>query len=364
VRIGLNLLYVLPGRVGGTEIVARNLIAALARLRPDDEFVAFAASEAAPTFDFPANVEVRRLPVRAAIKPLRIAAECTLLPAAAARARVDVLHSLGTTSPPVTPCPSIVSVNDLIYEHFPATFPAAARLGLKAIVGPSARRATRVVAISEYTKRDIVERLRVPAERVDVVLLGYGNAPAPRATPASELRERFGLADARVVLCVSAALAHKNLRRLIEAMREVDAHLVIVGHAGRETFGEQPGVTFTGWIDDADLEGLYRLAACAVYPSLFEGFGMPVLEAMARDVPLACSTATSLPEVAGDAAELFDPLDTGAIAAAVRRLLSDRERAAELVRRGRERVKRFTWERCAEDLWEVYEKAARSPAST
>ncbi|HEV2814007.1 MAG TPA: glycosyltransferase family 1 protein [Solirubrobacteraceae bacterium] len=359
-RIGLNLLYLVPGQVGGTEIYARHLVDALARLRPDDGFVAFAGVEAAPTLRFPPNVEVRRLPVKAANKPLRIAAELSLLPAAAARAKVDVLHSVGTTSPLVTPCPSVVTIHDLIYEHFPATFPAASRLGLKALVGPGARRATRVHAISEFTKRDVMERLRVPQDRIDVVLNGYGIAPATTVTSPAELRARLGLGDAHVVLCVSAALEHKNLRRLIEAMEGVDARLVVAGHAGRERL-EGDGVVFTGWVDDADLEGLYRLATCAVYPSLFEGFGMPALEAMARGVPLACSNATSLPEVTRDAAELFDPRDVGAMREAIRRVLT---RPPELVARGRERVKEFTWERCAEGVWEIYEKAARSPAST
>jgi glycosyltransferase involved in cell wall biosynthesis len=359
VRIGLNLLYLVPGAVGGTEIYARHLVASLARLREGDSFVAFAGEEAAPTLDFPANVEVHRLRVKAANKPLRIAAEMTVLPAAARREKVDVLHSVGTTSPLVTPCPSVVTIHDLIYEHFPNTFPRASRAGLRALVGPGARRATRVHAISEFTKRDVMERLRVPEERIDVVLNGFGVERAARATPAEQLRARWGLGADRVVLCVSAALEHKNLPRLIEAMRGVDARLVVAGHQGRERLAGE-GVTFTGWVDDADLEGLYALADAAVYPSLFEGFGMPALEAMARGVPLACSNATSLPEVTGDAAVLFDPRDVGAIRAAVRQVLA----GDDLVERGRARAAEFTWERCARGVWEVYEKAARSPASS
>jgi len=357
VRVGLNLLYLVPGRVGGTEIFARHFVDAVARLRPSDSFVAFAGIEAAPTFDaWPENVEVRRLPVRATNKPARIAAELALLPVAAARAGVDLVHSVGTTAPLAAGRPSVVTIHDLIYEHFPATFPKAARLGLKALVGPAARRATRVHAISEATKRDVVERLHVPADRVEVVYNGFGIERAGRVSPARELRERYGLSDASVVICVSAALQHKNLPRLIEAMAGVDAQLVIVGHAGRERISGR-GVTFTGWIDDADLEGLYGLAACAVYPSLFEGFGMPPLEAMARGVPLACSNATSLPEVVGDAAELFDPRDTEGVRRAVSRLLQDHDRARQLAGRGHERVAGFSWERCAQGVWSVYERA-------
>jgi glycosyltransferase involved in cell wall biosynthesis len=178
-------------------------------------------------------------------------------------------------------------------------------------------------------------------------------------TAEAELRARFGLGDARVVLCVSAALEHKNLGRLIEAMEGVDARLVIAGHRGRE---RHQGATFTGWVDDPDLEGLYALASAAVYPSLFEGFGMPALEAMARGVPLACSNATSLPEVAGDAAVLFDPRDVVAMREAIGTVLDDPP--PDLVSRGRERAREFTWERCARGVWAIYERAARSPASS
>ena len=371
-RVGLNLLYLLPGRVGGTEIYARRLVDALARQRPDDEFVAFAASDAADVLrdaGWPANVRVHRIPVPAAVKPLRAAAEQTLLPGAAKRAKVELLHSLGTTSPLVAGVPSVVTVHDLIYEHFPDTFPPAARLGLQASVGPGARAADRVIAISEATATDVAERLRVPRERIDVVPNGYGQQPGAEATLEAELREKLQLDDRRVVLCVSAALVHKNLPRLIDAVGSLgddSLHLVLAGHAGRETealeahagnvgIGER--MTLTGWVSDEDLEGLYRLASIAVYPSLFEGFGLPVLEAMARDLPLACSNTTALPEVAGDAADLFDPTDVDAIASAIRRLLDDDQHAAELVRRGRERVGQFTWERCAGGVWASYERA-------
>jgi glycosyltransferase involved in cell wall biosynthesis len=166
-------------------------------------------------------------------------------------------------------------------------------------------------------------------------------------------------------------LAHKNLDRLIDAFAQLgpgfeDCRLVLAGHAGREQAqlseraalrGVGHRVVLTGWIAAADLEGLYALAACCAYPSLHEGFGLPVLEAMVRDVALVCSNATALPEVAGDAAELFDPHDVSAIAGAVRRLLTDAEHSAQLVERGRVRAAMFTWERCAEATLAVYEQA-------
>lgn len=372
-HVGLNLLYLVPGEVGGSEIYAHRLVDALGRARPDVRFTAFAGREAAPSLrrqGWPSNVRVHELPFSARNKPLRVAAESTLLPGAAARARVDLLHSLGTTAPLVAGRPSVVTILDLIYEAFPETFPPAARLGLRALVGPAARRATRVITISEAVKRDVVSRLRVPAARVDPVLLGRGMRPAADPTPEAELRRRLHLGDRRVLLCVSAALVHKNLPRLLEALAALgpahdDAVLVVAGHQGRElerledlraTLGLDDRVVFTGWIEDADLEGLYAAADVCVYPSLYEGFGLPVLEAMTRGVPLACSNATSLPEVAGDAAVLFDPLDPAAIAAAIASLLDDPARADELRRRGRTRADAFTWERCAAGVIDVYHR--------
>jgi glycosyltransferase involved in cell wall biosynthesis len=263
----------------------------------------------------------------------------------------------------------VTTILDLIYEHYPGTFPTPARLGLKALVGPGARRADRVITISHAVKRDVVQRLGVPADRIDVVHLGFGMTPPPTITPERDVRERFGLGGRRVILCVSAALKHKNLERLIEAFAALphdDTVLVLAGHAGREQealrrratqSGVEGRVVITGWIDAADLEALYRLAACCAYPSLHEGFGMPVLEAMARGKPLACSDATSLPEVAGDAAELFDPHDVAQMTQAIRRVLDDPDRARDLVERGRERVRHFTWERCADGVLATYERA-------
>lgn len=363
-HVGLNLLYLVPGAVGGTEVYARRLIAALATTRPDLRFTAICGHEAAPVLreepTWPGNVRVHELPVACADKARRALAEQALLPVAAARLDVDVLHSLGTTHPLALRCAGVVTVHDLIYLHFPQTFPASARLGLRALVGPGARSADRVITGARSMLTDVTEHLAVPAAKVDVVHHGFGRRPPADVTPEAELRDRFGLGDRRVVLCVSAALEHKNLPRLIEACRELDAVLIIAGHPGRDRAALEalPGDhVLTGWIETADLEGLYALATCCAYPSLHEGFGLPVLEAMVRERPLACADATSLPEVAGDAAELFDPLDVTAIRASIAHLLDDPPYASELVRRGRERVKGFSWERAAEGTLASYERA-------
>jgi len=359
-RVGLNCLYLVPRHVGGTEIYARELIAALALERPQVEWVVFAGVEAAsvlPDPSWPANVRVRRVPVKAAVKPLRLAAELAALPVLARQERLDLLHSLGTTTPLHGAVPRVVTVHDLIYHHYPGTFPSAARHGLELLVPRGARRAARVQVSSHATKEEVVRLLRLDPGRVDVVPLGLGMRTAADPTPAERLRVAHGLGDAPIVLSVAAALPHKNLDRLIRAMRSVpDALLVLVGHAGRdtprlrtlaETLGVGPRVRFTGWVSDEDLEGLYRAAAAFVYPSLHEGFGLPVLEAMRRGLPVACADATSLPEVAGPAALLFDPTSEADITRATELLLEGGPDVEERVRLGRSRALEFGWDRTA-----------------
>ncbi len=366
-RLGVNLLYLVPRQVGGTEIYARRLVAELARELP--EVVVFCGAEAAaelPDPSWPANVRVVRAPVRAAIKPLRLLFELLWLPLAARRARVELVHSLGTTAPLWGPI-RVTTVHDLIYEHFPGAFPAAARLGLQLVVPAGARRSRRVQVSSSYTKGDVVEHFGLDPGKVDVVPLGLGMRDVPDPAPEADLRARLELGTVPVLLTVNAALPHKNLERLLRALALVDGPaLALVGHAGRDTerlralageLGIAGRVRLTGWLSDEDLEGLYRLAAGFVYPSLHEGFGMPVLEAMRRGTPVACADATSLPEVVGDAALLFDPLSVEAIAAAMRELLAGRP---ELVAKGRERAASFGWERTARAAIESYRRALAS----
>ena len=356
--------------MGGSETAARHSLTALRKLDPALDILLYAAPEARESFAME-GWRVVTSPVPSRSKPRRIAAELTWLPSRLRRDGIELLHSMGTTTPPICPVPSVVSVLDLIYHHYPGTFPRAARLGLEVLVPLGARRADRVIAISQAGKDDLVATLKLSPEKVDVVHLGFGIEETPAPAPEAELRSRFGLRE-RVVMTVAPALRHKNLGRLIGAFAALDdpaLSLVIVGHPGLEgdalrrqaaEAGVADRVVFTGWISDAELEGLYRLATVFAYPSLMEGFGIPLLEAMRREVPVACSNLTSLPEVAGDAAEFFDPYDERAIAAAIRRLLDDDGRRAELVERGRARAREFTWEKSARGLLDVYERVLRS----
>jgi glycosyltransferase involved in cell wall biosynthesis len=238
------------------------------------------------------------------------------------------------------------------------------------------KRATRVIAVSQSTSDDLVRHLRVPTERIDVVPNGVGTPPAGIALSEDELRGRLGLGARPIVLCTSAKRPHKNLLRLLDALARIPAErrplTVLTGYptqheqelqARAAELGITGDVRILGWVPQDDLEGLYAAATALVFPSLYEGFGLPVLEAMARGLPVASSDRSSLPEVAGDAALLFDPEDVGAMTAAIERLLGDPAERERLSRLGREQAARFTWEACARATVATYERALGTAAA-
>jgi glycosyltransferase involved in cell wall biosynthesis len=367
-HIGLNLIYLMPGRTGGMETVARELIPALAAARPDVRLTAFVNREATgEQGPWREAAEWVPLPVRASNRLDWVRGEQTLLPRAAAAAGVELVHSLGATAPFWGPFRRVVSIYDFNYKLYPETHNRLYGLGLDLLVRLGVRRSHRVLACSQSTRGDAERLLSVPGERIDVVPLGLGARQDVTPTPEHVLRERYGLDPARrVVLTFSDRRPHKNLMRLIEATRTGEHVLVIAGYvtayerelrARIADLGLERRVHLLPWVADADREGLYELASAFVFPSLYEGFGLPVLEAMARGVPVACSNAASLPEVAGDAALLFDPRDTQAIAAAVARLLGDEREAERLRTAGRERAARFSWAATAAGTFACYERA-------
>jgi len=296
--------------------------------------------------------------------------EQTLLPVLAARAGVDLVHSLASTAPLWGRGRRVVTVHDLIYARYPDAHSGIREHGMRVLVPWAVRRSDRVIADSQSTREDLIELLGVRAERIDVVPLGLGAARREEPLEERELRERFGLGARPVLLSLSAKRPHKNLSALIGALAQIPAEerplLVLPGyptwheHELREraaAAGVQDDVRFLGWASAREIEGLWQLAVAFVFPSLYEGFGLPVLEAMARGVPVACSNASSLPEVAGDAALLFDPRDERAIAQALLRLLEDRELRERLTARGLERAREFTWARTARLTLASYARA-------
>jgi glycosyltransferase involved in cell wall biosynthesis len=355
------------------EVAARELVPALLEQKARDvRITAFVNREAAADRESPWQdlLPTVTVPVRAGNRVQWVLGEQTALPYLAARAGVDLLHSLGSTAPLHGRQRRVVTIHDLIYARYPEAHEGIRDRGMRVLVPAGARRSDRVIAISQSTRADLVELLGLPEGRIDVVPHGRGVVrDGPVLAPAIT-RERFGLGDRTVLLSVSAKRPHKNLLALIDALAALASAerplLVLPGYPTwheRElrdraaSLGVSDDVRFLGWLEDTELEGLWGVATAFVFPSLYEGFGLPVLEAMARGVPVACSDASSMPEVAGDAALLFDPHDERAIASAVRRLLGDKVLRERLAAAGLERAKQFTWRASARLTLASYARA-------
>ncbi len=372
-HIGLNLIFLVPGETGGMEVYARELIGALlAEAPPGTRFTAFLSREAAAGGPWEDGLATLTVPVNAQNRVQWVVGEQALLPRMAARAGVDLVHSLASTAPAWGRFRRVVTVHDLIYARFPEAHAGIRDRGMKVLVPLAVRRSDRVIAISQSTRNDLVQLLGVPDAKIDVVEQGMGSVSPPAAT-AAETRARFELGERRVLLSLSARRPHKNLAALIGAMARIPAEerplLVLPGYRTRHeqelrerarAAGIETDVRFLQWMSGEDIEALWAVADVFVFPSLYEGFGLPVLEAMARGVPVACSNTSSLPEVAGDAALLFDPRDELAIADALRRLLSDGALREQLRARGLARAREFSWARTARLTLECYARALGS----
>jgi glycosyltransferase involved in cell wall biosynthesis len=370
VHVGLNLVFLVPGETGGMEVAARELLPALLAAAPSDvRFTAFVNRE---TVSDPLRelVETVVVPVRATNRAQRVRGEQQHLPRLARRAGVDLVHSLASTAPLYGRFARVVTIHDLIYKVRPEAHQGVLSVGMRLVVPAAARRSHRIIAVSRNTRDDIVRLFGASPERIDVVPQGLGATPRAEPAPEADVRGRFDLEDRRVALSVSAKRPHKNLARLLEALALLPLErrplLVIPGYPTwyeaelrdrAAELGVDGDVRFLDWIEAGELEALYGLADCFVFPSLYEGFGLPVLEAMSRGVPVACSNRSSLPEVAGDAALLFDPDSPRAIADAIERLLVDEALAARLREAGRAQAARFTWEATARGTLASYERA-------
>ncbi len=291
--------------------------------------------------------------------------------------RVDLYHATDFVLPPTLPrTKTIVTVHDLSFERVPDVASPALRAYLRQVVPRSVRRADHVIADSQATKDDLVDLYAIPRDKVTVLLSGINPRYAPVTTRnvLLTIRSKYRLPDRPYLLAVGTVQPRKNYSRIIQALARLRQagyaiDFVIAGGKGwledemYQTIaatGMRDYVHLIGYVDDEDLPALYSHAACVGYPSLYEGFGFPVLEGMACGTPVVTSTVSSLPEVAGDAALLVNPHDVTAITNAIQRILDDHTLRETLIQRGFEQVKGFTWAQSARHLREIYQQVLDS----
>lgn len=352
----------------GIGTYVRNLVSGLSKLDDRHTYVLLCRHEDVE-FVRALGPRFEPLPERAGNYSIR---EQFAIPLDLARARVDLFHAPHYVVSPLTRCPFVVTIHDCIHLRFPQYLPNTVAVHYaRTMMQSSARRSKRILTVSQASKQDIVHYLKVPPDKVEVI---YNAIDERLVTPPTEaemarVRQRYQL-DSPFILYTGNIKPHKNIDRLIEAyalMRQqgtVDAKLLIIGdevskypNLRRLVHRHQlhPHVRFFGFVSNEMLAILYRLATVFVFPSLYEGFGLPPLEAMAAGVPVITSNVSSLPEVVGDAAVLIDPLDAGALAAAMARVIGDPQLRAHLISRGHERVKAFSWERSVTRVRDVYQ---------
>jgi glycosyltransferase involved in cell wall biosynthesis len=356
--------------LGGNESYAANLVEALAEIDSVNDYTLYVTKgEAVARFRnrWP-NFSVRStLPHTPLIRiPLTLSAELRSHP-------VDVLH-VQFTSPPFAPCPVVVSIHDLSFEHLPETFNRRSRAQLRFTVRRSARRAARVLALSEHARHDIISTYKIAPDLVTTIPIAAPThfRPVHDENELQRVRHTYGI-NGDYILCVGSIQPRKNLSRLLYAYERLRRarpkgslpRLVLVGKPAwlyREILKAidelGTGVIVTGYVPEIDLPALYSGALCFVYPSFFEGFGLPPLEAMKCGTPVITGNRTSLPEVVGDAGVLVNPFDIDAIASAIATMVDDSSFRSRLRIKSLNRARIFDWRETARRTLEVYKQAA------
>jgi glycosyltransferase involved in cell wall biosynthesis len=367
-RVGIDATLH-DARTTGAGEYQRQLLRNLPSVAPDLKMVVYTARDAhhTPT----TGLDIREMPWAPRERFRRIVQGSVAWRRRWRDDRLDLLHVPFYYLPPGAPPRSIVTIYDVRFLRYPETYPRTRAVFLRTAVPWSLRRATHIITISAFTKAELVELLAIDPERITVTLLAprpeFGEVHDPDTRAA--VRAKYGL-PSRFILSTSTLEPRKNLARLVEAYADLRAQgffhdLVLAGVRYFDTgelersiarHGLSEVVHLLGYVDDADMPSLYSLADTFVYPSLYEGFGIPPLEAMACGTPVVASNTSSIPEVVGRGACLIDPLDVRSMAAGIGRVLKEPPYAASLRAAGHKRVRQFTWEQTARETADTYRR--------
>jgi glycosyltransferase involved in cell wall biosynthesis len=385
-RVGINahlLSFSGSYRQAGLSRYIDELLFKLPRVAPDLQITGFTSNEALPpTVEThkPENLTLTRSRFPTQRAPVRIAWEQLVLPVAAMWHRLDLLHCPVNVRPLVAPCSTVVTIHDLVFLRSPENLHPAKRRYLSAMTGWSARHASHVIAVSEATRRDVIDLFGVRHGKVTTVHNGVGEQFKPVGSTEREVFKVEQGVNGRVVLYVGTLEPRKNLPLLIRAFARLaadpalgDVKLYIGGSKGwyyEEIFStaERLGltrsgrVTFLGRVPDEQLPLWYNIATVVAYPSLYEGFGLPALEAMSCGTPVLASNASALPEVVGNGGLLLDPADETAWLEGMRAVLTDESLRAGLAARALKQSSGFSWDKSARETAEVYRRVLQQRA--
>jgi len=376
VRTGLNahlLSFDTTYRQAGVSRYIEALLRHVPDVAPDDDLVVFAGPQRPPAAaGFDQSIEWRHSRLPTARPPVRIAWEQTAGVIAARRERLDVLHSPVNVVSMGVSTPQVVTVHDLAFHHFPEQYPGMKQRYLKAMTRLSIRKAAAVITVSEATRRDVIDVYGADPERVIAVPNGVDDTMRPLADDeVSQFRERNRLPD-RFVLFLGTLQPRKNIEVLIRALAlladDIDWPLVIAGARGWmydslfalvDELDLKERVRFTGHVPAEDLVFWYNAATILIYPSRYEGFGLPLLEAMACGTAVIAANTSSLPEVVGDSGLLVEPDDVEGFTAAMRTLAGDDSYRQQLEQSGLDRAASFTWRNTARQTVDIYHHVLR-----
>lgn len=369
-RIGIDATALPPQPVGAGNYII-HFTRALASLDIDAELVIFTHASRQALLGIEPNARVRLVALPDQAPPRRLAWEQMGLPTLVRQHRLDLLHNLHYTMPLFLPCPNVVTFHDMTFFLYPQLHTLSKRIFFRYMIHYSAKRASALVADSESTRQDAIRLLRLAPGRITTAPLGV----TPDYHPVRDLarqeavRQKYHLPE-RFILNVGLVEPRKNLPALLWAFAQISGRfpsekLVLVGRKGWmvdqvfrlvDSLALLDRVCFTGYVDGNDLPVIYSMADVFVYPTFYEGFGLPVLEAMACGAPVITSNTSSLPEIAGDAGVLLPPEDEEGLAAALERLLLNEDERQARSLRGLALASAFTWERTARLTWQVYQR--------